>query len=59
MAKLTVFLYRLGATAANIAQSVLQTSGGGNGDPQALDETAKRERDPESTSDSGSETDPS
>ena len=45
MATITVFLYRLGATAANIGQSVLQANGGGNGDPQVFDETAKRERD--------------
>ncbi|MBH0116809.1 hypothetical protein I6E52_08100 [Salinibacterium sp. NG253] len=42
MAAITTFLYRLGATAANIAQSVLQANGGGNGDPQVFDETSKR-----------------
>lgn len=45
MSKFTVLLYRLGATAANIAQSVLQANGGGNGDPQVFDETSKRKRD--------------
>lgn len=45
MANFTAFLYRLGATAANIAQSVLQANGGGNGDPQVFDETSKRKRD--------------
>ncbi|QYH34968.1 hypothetical protein [Salinibacterium sp. M195] len=42
MTKITVFLYRVGATVANVAQSFLQTAGGGNGDPQVFDETAKR-----------------
>ena len=42
MDKITVFLYRLGATAASIAQSVVQANGGGNGDPQVFDETSKR-----------------
>ncbi|WP_158000081.1 hypothetical protein [Salinibacterium sp. PAMC 21357] len=52
MSKLTVFLYRLGATAANVAQSFLQASGGGNGDPQVFDETAKDERDSKRANDS-------
>lgn len=42
MATITALLYRLGATAANIAQSVLQANGGGNGDPQVFGETSKR-----------------
>ncbi|MBH0022863.1 hypothetical protein [Salinibacterium sp. SWN248] len=45
MTQLTVLLHRLGAFAANIAQMFLQNYGGGNGDPQVFDETAKRDRD--------------
>jgi len=42
MPKITVFFYRVGAIAANVAQSFLQASGGGNGDPMAFDETEAR-----------------
>lgn len=48
MTTITAFLYRLGATVANIAQSVLQANGGGNGDPQVFDESVKRDRDSDS-----------
>ncbi|MEV8252746.1 hypothetical protein AB0O95_02145 [Rhodoglobus sp. NPDC076762] len=41
MAQFTIFLHRLGAFAANVAQTFLQTYGGGNGDPQVFDESAK------------------
>ncbi|MGJ8721470.1 MAG: hypothetical protein ACSHW9_06450 [Salinibacterium amurskyense] len=61
MSKFTVLLYRLGAMAANIAQSVLQANGGGNGDPQVFDETSKRKRDAagDSSPDASSEANPS
>jgi len=42
MSKITVLLYRVGAFGANVAQSFLQSSGGGNGDPMVFDETAAR-----------------
>ncbi|MGV8858321.1 hypothetical protein [Rhodoglobus sp.] len=48
MAKFTLYLHRIGAFAANVAQTFLQTYGGGNGDPQAFDETAARKRGSES-----------
>ncbi|MBH0008092.1 hypothetical protein [Salinibacterium sp. SWN1162] len=61
MSKFTLLLYRLGATAANIAQSVVQANGGGNGDPQVFDETSKRKRDAaaDSSPDASPEADPS
>jgi len=59
MSKFTVFLYRLGGTAANIAQSVLQANGGGNGDPQVFDETSKRKRNSAAETAPETETDPS
>ncbi|GHD81412.1 hypothetical protein CLV85_0347 [Salinibacterium amurskyense] len=55
MSKFTVLLYRLGATAANIAQSVVQANGGGNGDPQVFDETSKRKRKRDAAGDSNPE----
>ena len=42
MSKITMFLYRAGAAVADVAQSILQVSGGGNGDPMRLDDTAQR-----------------
>lgn len=42
MSKIGIFLYRAGAAIADVAQSFLQVSGGGNGDPMRLDDTAKR-----------------
>ncbi|MGV8912102.1 MAG: hypothetical protein ACOH14_05735 [Rhodoglobus sp.] len=42
MSKIRMFLYRAGAVVADVAQSILQASGGGNGDPMRFDETGKR-----------------
>ena len=44
MSKITMFLYRAGAAVADVAQSILQVSGGGNGDPMRLDDTAARRK---------------